>query len=62
MSRLIFMWKRLKESQKYWLQPDVELAHSQRLRGRELAKLQRWIEDRQEWFLEKWNEHFEDET
>ena len=47
---------------KFWLHPDVELAWSIRFRGRDVSKLQAFIEERQVWFLEKWNEHFENET
>ncbi len=44
---------------KFWLHPDVELAWSIRFRDRDVSKLRKLIEDQQEWFLEKWNEHFE---
>ena len=47
---------------KFWLHPDVELAWSLRFRGRDIHKLQRMIEEKQEWFLEKWNDYFEDQT
>lgn len=45
---------------KFWLHPDVDLAWSKRFRGRDITELQAFIADRQEWFLEKWNEHFEE--
>ena len=47
---------------KFWLHPDVELAWARRFRRRDLTKLRDLIADQQGWFLEKWNEHFEDET
>lgn len=47
---------------KFWLTPDVELAWALRYRGRDISKLQKLIEDRQDWFLEKWNEYFEEQT
>ena len=47
---------------KFWLQPDVELAWAVRLGQRDRTRLLRFIEEQQEFFLEKWNEHFESET
>ena len=44
---------------KFWLQPDVELAWSRRFRQRDLTKIRKLLESEQEWFLEKWDEHFE---
>jgi hypothetical protein len=54
--------ERAEAAAKFWLHPDVELGWSRKFRSREITKLQELIEQRQGWFLEKWNEHFEDET
>lgn len=42
---------------KFWLQP-IALARSQGLPARELRRLEQIIGDRQQTFLEAWNEHF----
>ncbi len=44
---------------KYWLHPDVELASSRHFRERDLTKIKKLIEEKQEWFLEEWNAYFE---
>lgn len=47
---------------KFWLQPDVRLERSRRLRPRERTRLQQLIEEHQELFLEKWDEYFQDKV
>lgn len=54
--------ERAEAAAKYWLQPDVELAWSTRFRQRERSRLQRLVEEHQEFFLEKWDEYFADEA
>jgi hypothetical protein len=47
---------------KFWLHPEVELAWSMRFRQRERTRLQPLVEEHQEFFLEKWDEYFEDQV
>lgn len=44
---------------KFWLQPEVRLAWSMRFRQRDLTRLRKLVEKRQEFFLEKRDEFFE---
>ena len=44
---------------KFWLQPEVRLEWSRRLRPSERTRLQKIIEVHQQLFLEKWDEYFE---
>jgi hypothetical protein len=46
---------------KFWLQPDVEIAWSRRFRRNQLAWIRERLEAKQSWFLEKWDEFFENE-
>jgi Domain of unknown function (DUF4160) len=43
---------------KFWLEPQIELAVSKRLRAVELTELHRIIEERQNEIREHWNRHF----
>ena len=43
---------------KFWLEPRVELARSFRFTDRELVKLRRTINDREEEIRDAWDRHF----
>ena len=43
---------------KFWLEPRVELARSFRFTDRELVKLRRIINDREEEIRDAWDRHF----
>jgi hypothetical protein len=47
---------------KFWLQPEVRLAWSIRFRQRDRTRLEKLVAKHQEFFLEKWDEHFESKT
>jgi hypothetical protein len=51
--------ERAESHAKFWLVPDVRLESAYRFRRSDLTRVQRWIEENQELFLEKWDEHFE---
>lgn len=46
----------------FWLQPEVRLAWSRKFRRRDITRLQQWIEQSQQSFLEKWDEYFQDKV
>lgn len=50
--------ERAEAAAKFWLQPEVRLAWSVSFRQRELTRLQKLAEERQDFFLEKWDEFF----
>jgi hypothetical protein len=43
---------------KFWLDP-VSLAHSTGYNARELTRLRRMVQNRRDFFKEKWNEFFQ---
>lgn len=43
---------------KFWLEPAIELAANQGLKGVELSELRRVIEDRQDEVRAHWHRHF----
>ena len=47
---------------KFWLLPDVSLAWSRLFKPRERTRLQKLVGQNQEFFLEKWDEYFEDKA
>jgi hypothetical protein len=47
---------------KFWLHPDVELAKARRFRKKDVTWLLEVVKQQQEFFLEQWDEHFEDEV
>jgi hypothetical protein len=43
---------------KFWLEPIVALANFYSLRSKELAEIERIVQEQQNEFINRWNQHF----